>query len=87
VVSNVASSTDCKIGFSALGVAGNNYLLVDGGQLTEPLRVKVTEVYVLGGNPVSVMAGLTGIASNSINNGDVSPSGSNWSGSVHALVG
>jgi hypothetical protein len=87
VVSNVASSVDCKIGFSSLGVTGTNYLLLDGGQISEPLRVKVTEIYLSGGSPVSVMAGLTGIAPNSINNLAVSPSGSNWSGSAAALVG
>ena len=87
VVSNVGSVGDCKIGFSSAGVSGTNYLLVDGGQITEPLKVKVTELYLLGGNPVSVMAGLTNIANNTINNGDVSPDGTNWSGSANALVG
>jgi len=87
VVSNVASGDDCKIGFSSNGVSGTNYLLVEGGLTTEPLKVKVTELYLLGGNPVSVMAGLTGIANNTINNGDVSPDGTNWSGSANAVVG
>jgi len=33
------------------------------------------------------MAGLTGIETRQINNSSVSPSGSNWSGSLQALVG
>jgi len=36
---------------------------------------------------VSVMAGLTYIKTDEINNVAVSPSGSNWSGSLNAKVG
>jgi hypothetical protein len=87
VVSNVDSSVNCKIGFSSLGVSGTNYLLLKAGQISERLEVKVTELYLLGGNPVSVMAGLTGITRNRIDNSATSPDGTNWSGSVGALVG
>lgn len=86
VVSNVASSADCKIGFSSEGVDETNYLLLDGGQVSPRLEVKVTELWLKGGNPVSVMAGLSGIDVIEINNSNLSPAGTNWSGSADALV-
>ena len=90
VVSNAESTTDCRVGFSALGVkgaSGNYYFNLDAGQITPRLEVKVTQLFVSGGNAVSVMAGLAGIQSVKIDNENISPAGSNWSGSLAALVG
>ena len=86
----VANNTNavCRVGFSALGGAGNNYLSVPSGSITPRLEVKVTELYLGGAaTDVDVMAGLTYITNEQINNASVSPSGSNWSGSVGAEVG
>jgi len=90
VVSNVGGSADLKIGFSANGVGGiggNHWLTLDQNQVSPKLEVKVTEIFLSGSDGCSVMAGLTGIPNITINNLDVSPDGSNWSGSVGALVG
>jgi hypothetical protein len=88
VVSNVDGSGILKIGFSSLGLSDNDNFLELADEAVSPrLEVKVTELYLLGSNNVSVMAGLTGIESISINNSVMSPSGSNWSGSLGALVG
>ena len=90
VVSNVGGSADLKIGFSENGVngtSGNYWLELDQNQVSPKLEVKVTEIWLSGSNGCSVMAGLTGIPNITINNLNVSPSGSNWSGSVGALVG
>jgi hypothetical protein len=83
-----ANNGDCKVGFSANGVAGSNYLTVPSGSISPRLEVKVTELYLGGAaTSVDVMAGLTYITSEQINNASVSPSGSNWSGSLGAEVG
>ncbi len=90
VVSNVGGNADLKVGFSQNGVDGsdnNNWLTVATASVTPRLEVKVTEIWLSGSNGCSVMAGLTSIGNNTINNIDVSPSGSNWSGSAGALVG
>ena len=87
IVSNdSAAGTECKIGFSHEGVVETNYLTLEGKQTSPRLEVKVTELWLNGGNPVSVMAGLSGIDVGQINNRSVSPSGTNWSGSLEALV-
>ena len=90
VVSNVGGTAELKVGFSQNGVDGsdnNNWLTVATASVTPKLEVKVTEIWLSGSNGCSVMAGLTGIPNITINNLNVSPSGSNWSGSVGALVG
>lgn len=81
------TAVPCKVGFSALGVAGGNYITVPSGTMSPRLEVKITEIHLSGGADVDVCAGLTGIESIGINNSTVSPSGSNWSGSLGALVG
>ena len=90
VVSNtdpVAANT-VKIGFSSNGVGGSNYYLLSGSQTTPRLEVKVTELYLNGASTnVSVMAGLTSIETLNVNNLSISPSGSNWSGSLNSNVG
>ena len=90
IVSNVGGSADVKVGFSQKGIegtSGNNYFMVNQDQVTPRLELKVTELWVSGANEVSIMAGLTGISVVNINTENVSPSGSNWSGSLQALVG
>tara|TARA_Y100000310_G_scaffold345722_1_gene468821 strand:+ start:6624 stop:6794 length:171 start_codon:yes stop_codon:yes gene_type:complete len=52
------------------------------------LELKLTAVHLAGtATDVDILAGLTYIASEQIDNPSVSPSGSNWSGSLGALVG
>jgi hypothetical protein len=88
VVTN-GTNAACKIGFSSLGVTANdNYITVPPLSVSPKLDLKVTEIYLLcATSGVDVCAGLTGIESLNINNSVVSPSGSNWSGSLGALVG
>jgi hypothetical protein len=89
-VSNVdgAQANVVRLAFTANGLDGDNYFLLSGSQSTPRLEVKVTELHIKGGSTaVSVMAGLTGIDTININNLNTSPSGSNWSGSLDALVG
>ena len=82
--------TDLRVGFSQNGVSGssaaqafpNYFLLVPNGTVTQPLELKLTELWLSGSNNVSVMAGLTFIDVTAINNAQVSPNGTNWSGSV-----
>ena len=78
-------TADCKVGFSENGVTGDNFLRIaaSGSQPSNNsirLEVKATELYLNGSNSVDVMAGLTGIPVARINN--ISPSGTNWSGSA-----
>ena len=87
MVANPHPSQNVKIGFSENGVNGSNYAYLSFGSNTPRLELKVTEIWLSGSAAVNVMAGLTGIESTSINNSAVSPSGSNWSGSLGALVG
>ncbi|HHZ95703.1 MAG TPA: hypothetical protein EYN67_09110 [Flavobacteriales bacterium] len=88
VVSNADGNGVLKIGFSSLGLSANgNFLELADGAVSPRLEVKVTELYLLGSNNVSVMAGLTGITRNRIDNNVTSPDGTNWSGSAGALVG
>ena len=69
------------------GVVNENYFTVSPMRSVAPLDLKVTEVWLSGSTDVDIMAGLTYIETGQINNSSVSPSGSNWSGSLGALVG
>lgn len=88
IVSN-DGATALRVGFSQNGVNSSpgNYLTIAAGSQSPRLEVKVTEVWLSGSNSVSVMAGLSGIANENIDNGTISPDGTNWSGSANALVG
>jgi hypothetical protein len=79
---HISSSAPVKIGMSALGVDGENYFTVDtaSGQSLPTLEIKCTELHFAGSATVDVVAGLTGIDIERITN--ISPSGSNWSGSL-----
>ena len=75
-------------GFSSLGVSGltNAFVVPDGQTLT--LELKVTELYYTGSvSSFGVVAGLTFINTDQLDNTALSPSGSNWSGSLNAFVG
>jgi hypothetical protein len=87
VVSNVDGSATLRVGFSENGVDGTNYFEIDQEQISPRFEVKVTEIWLSGSTNVSVMAGLTFIDTEEINNNSLSPSGSNWSGSLDANVG
>ncbi len=76
------------MGFSSEGVQGSNNIAVyntdaagRGMHRTRVLDLKVTEIWLSGSSDaVSVVAGLTNIPTQRVTN--ISPSGSNWSGSV-----
>ena len=76
------------MGFSSEGVQGYNNIAVyntdaagRGMHRTRVLDLKVTELWLSGASDaVSVVAGLTNIPVQRVTN--ISPSGSNWSGSV-----
>lgn len=77
----ISSSVPVKVGMSDDGAAGTNYFTVDtaNGQNLPVLELKCTELYLNGGQgKVDIVAGLTGIAIDRINN--ISPSGTNWAG-------
>lgn len=80
------STTHCKVGFSQEGVEGTNYFRLgpesgnEGSQNSGRLELKITEIWLLGSDSVDIVAGLTNIPVERINS--ISPSGSNWSGSV-----
>jgi len=89
MISNVpGGGGTLKIGFSRKGVdAGNAFIELNSGESTPVLELKLTELWLSGSNSVGVIAGLTSIETNKIDNLTVSPSGSNWSGSLSARVG
>jgi len=76
------------VGFSQAGVQGTNRIRVNnpsnnavGWVRTNRWDLKITEIWLSGSsNAVSIVAGLTNIPVSRIT--AVSPSGSNWSGSV-----
>tara|TARA_R110002020_G_scaffold27463_1_gene88499 strand:- start:1884 stop:2324 length:441 start_codon:yes stop_codon:yes gene_type:complete len=92
VVSNNTSEAGqtCRVAFSKQGcdgTSGNYYLEVPSGSVSPRLEVKVTQIYLSGSSNMSVMAGLAGIARTKLDHTVLSPSGSNWSGSLAAQVG
>jgi hypothetical protein len=92
-------SASVKVGFSAYGLRGseeagslphNRFLRIpphtSGSSCVQTFDVKVTSIWLSGSNSVDVMAGLTSIKTDAVNNSRISPSGSNWSGSLAAQV-
>jgi hypothetical protein len=83
-------SLPLKVGFSALGLAGSNYFTVHSGSVSPRLELKLTSVFLTGSSDVDVIAGLTFIGPEAINNGSISAGGpatsatahSNWTGSA-----
>jgi hypothetical protein len=88
IVVSVGDSNTCNVGFSLLGVQNENYLKITGTTVSPKMEIKATQLHLSGTSAdVSVMAGLTYISKEDINNIAVSPSGSNWSGSLNSNVG
>jgi len=83
---NHTGGAHCRVGFSQAGVEGENYLRLspeagnESSQNSGVLELKVTELWLSGSGDVDIIAGLTNIPVERVTN--VSPSGSNWSGSV-----
>ena len=81
-------SNDVFVGFSSLGVQGSNHFVIQkrgsnayGDPTSHVLDLKITELWLSGAaTNISVVAGLTYIPVQRVTN--ISPSGSNWSGSV-----
>jgi hypothetical protein len=91
-VTNHDATNQVRVGFSQKGVDGTNYFRIhqdktNGAPDPYTFKLKVTEIWISGSTSVDVCAGLTGITTTDINNQEVSPDGSNWSGSAGALVG
>jgi intein-encoded DNA endonuclease-like protein len=92
--SNMDTTNEAKIAFSANGLTTSNYFRIAkysgvAGPLdtetAESVRfeLKVTELWITGSNSFDIIAGLTNIPVERINNSANSPSGSNWSGSAN----
>ena len=76
------NGTPLKVGFSSNGLNGTNYFTVSasgssGYGVSDVLELKVSEIHLLGGNGVDVVAGLTSIPSGRT----TTDSGTSWSGS------
>jgi|TARA_R110000737_G_scaffold217949_1_gene234290 hypothetical protein len=87
-ISNLDSAAQhLLVGFSENGVLGtedNYFLEIPHTSGSGPVRLdlKLSALYLSGSDECSVVAGLTFIHTDAINNASISPSGSNWSGSV-----
>ena len=85
------NAEDLRVGFSENGVNGTNFFTLhdttsnveDRASIINPLELKVTEIWLSGSRNVEVIAGLTNIPVERVNN--ISPSGSNWSGSYGGI--
>ncbi len=86
---------DLRVGFSSNGVnaiTGNNFFTLhdttnnsqDRSSIMEPMELKITEIWLSGSRNVEVIAGLTNIPNERVDN--ISPDGLNWSGS-HGGIG
>lgn len=77
-----SGSADLYYGYSENGAAGDNVGIILPNSSTPRLEVKATELYLQGGESggVYVAAGLTNLPVSRVDN--ISPSGSNWSGSA-----
>jgi len=79
-------ATELTCSFSENGLSGNNHFKLhrthgsNEGYYSPRLELKVTELWFSGSGNFDVVAGLTGLPVERITN--ISPSGSNWSGSI-----
>ena len=85
-------SNPCNVGFSEIGVKnagsanGTNFFVLGKASatnvpsVTERLELKLSEIWISGSNSISVVAGLTNLPVERVNN--IGTSGNNWSGSV-----
>ena len=75
-----SGSSDVEVGFSSNGLAGDEKFVVRGESQSGPLELKITQLHFSSVADVSVVAGLTNLPVSRVDN--ISPSGSNWSGSA-----
>ena len=90
IINNDAAGggNEIQIGFSANGLQNETNAFAVPGETAVTVELKVTELYYTGSaSAFSVVAGLSTIGTDQINNPAISPSGTNWSGSANALVG
>ena len=73
-----SDSSGAKVGFSQLGLDGDNHFKIKGGQTSARLELKVSEIYLTGSNDLTVCAGLTTIPVSRVK----TDSGASFSGSV-----
>jgi hypothetical protein len=90
MVQNWDGTKEMNIGFSSNGVNNAHHFVVEKKSTTPVLELKLTELYLRGATladsvPFHIVAGLTNIPAERINNSAVSPSGSNWSGSYSGV--
>ena len=91
-IQNYDGTHALSIGFSQNGVNNANHFSLDKKTISPIYEWKLTELYLRGdtlANDVSyhIVAGLTNIPVERINNSSVSPNGTNWSGSYSPGVG
>ena len=87
-ITNVDESGELHCGFSSLGLSELTNVFIVPATSSMTYEVKVTELYYSGScESFGLIAGLTFIDPHTINNAAISPSGSNWSGSLLASVG
>ena len=89
-VVNKDPDSDLRVGFSENGVNGTNYFTVmqhdkNSGAAGTFLELKLSQLWLSGSDDCDVLAGLTSIPTARIDN--ISPSGSNWSGSYDGQGG
>lgn len=79
-----SGSVDRTVAFSANGLGGTEKFIVPGESSTEPLQLKITELYLDATTDISIVAGLTNIPVQRVDalSGDGTIVGNNWSGSV-----
>jgi hypothetical protein len=86
VITNNDASNNLRVGFSANGVVGDNYFelgkadAADKTKVSPRLELKVTELHMSGATDVSIVAGLTNLPVQRVDN--LSSDGTNWSGSA-----
>ena len=84
VINNDNTSTDCRVGFSQLGVeSSNNFFSIgqppnNGTNDTIRFELKVSEIFISGSDDIDIVAGLTNIDTRTLS----SSTGPSWSGSV-----
>lgn len=77
------SGTDIKLGFTANGVNGTNYLVVQPQMTLGPLELRVKEVWIKSssGSPAySFIAGLTSVTQMQVLTGTLPDGNSGWQG-------
>jgi len=85
IVNEDASAVNVAFSANGLSASNNNYFTVPPTGSTEPLSLKLTELHFSKTTDVTVVAGLTNIPTQRINNLSSSNGpifGPNWSGSV-----